>query len=148
MLHVTRRCKGEAHLLVCWLQHGGSTVAKQQPLVLADVQQSAPSMLPQDCSPQHVPCGSVHDQSAPSYLKTLFQAPTSVRSSMLAGLMSTMLKLWSLVPRCHRFTRRSSALMNVSWCPTTASGQVMGKTGCYMRLGAAAHQEHRCPASM
>lgn len=44
---------------------------------------------------------------------------------MLAGLMSTMLKLWSLVPRCHRFTRRSSALMNVSWCPITSFGNMV-----------------------
>jgi hypothetical protein len=115
MLDVLRRCKDEAHLLMLCLQHGVITIAKQQPLVLADVRQSAPSMLPQDSSTQHAPRKSVHDQSAPSHFKTLFQAPTSVRSSMLAGLMSTMLKLWSLVPRCHRFTRRSSALMNVSW---------------------------------
>ena len=36
---------------------------------------------------------------------------------MLGGLMSTMVKHWSVTSRCHRFTRRSSALMNVS-CAT------------------------------
>lgn len=40
---------------------------------------------------------------------------TSVRSSMLAGLMSTMLKLWSERSRLHRLMRRSSADRNVSW---------------------------------
>ena len=39
---------------------------------------------------------------------------TSVRSSMFAGLMSTMLKLMLELSRCHRFTRRSSAEMYVS----------------------------------
>ena len=39
---------------------------------------------------------------------------TSVSSSMFAGLMSTMLKLWSWMFRFHRFIRRSSLEMNVS----------------------------------
>ena len=33
---------------------------------------------------------------------------------MFGGLMSTMVKHWSVTSRCHRFTRKSSALMNVS----------------------------------
>lgn len=37
-----------------------------------------------------------------------------VRSSMLVGLISTMLKLWSETSRFHRFIRRSSAEMYVS----------------------------------
>jgi hypothetical protein len=41
-------------------------------------------------------------------------ALTSVNSSIVGGLMSTMLKLWSLTPRFQRFTRRSSAEMKVS----------------------------------
>lgn len=39
---------------------------------------------------------------------------TSVNSSMFAGLMSTMLKLWSWMFRFHRLIRKSSLLMNVS----------------------------------
>jgi hypothetical protein len=39
---------------------------------------------------------------------------TSVSSSMFAGLMSTMLKLWSWMFRFHRLIRKSSLLMNVS----------------------------------
>mmetsp|Transcript_25851 Transcript_25851/g.62797 ORF Transcript_25851/g.62797 Transcript_25851/m.62797 type:complete len:225 (-) Transcript_25851:333-1007(-) len=39
---------------------------------------------------------------------------TSVSSSMLAGLMSTMLNDWSLIDRFHRLMRRSSLLTNVS----------------------------------
>lgn len=39
---------------------------------------------------------------------------TSVSSSMFAGLMSTMLKLWSWMLRFHRLIRKSSLLMNVS----------------------------------
>ena len=39
---------------------------------------------------------------------------TSVSSSMLAGLISTMLKLWSWILRFQRLTRRSSLLMKVS----------------------------------
>ncbi len=39
---------------------------------------------------------------------------TSVSSSMFAGLMSTMLKLWSWMLRFHRLMRKSSLLMNVS----------------------------------
>ena len=34
---------------------------------------------------------------------------TSVSSSMLAGLMSTMLKDWSVISMCHKLMRRSSA---------------------------------------
>eukprot|EP00878_Enallax_costatus_P039570 GHUV01045398.1.p1 GENE.GHUV01045398.1~~GHUV01045398.1.p1 ORF type:complete len:134 (+),score=27.02 GHUV01045398.1:284-685(+) len=40
---------------------------------------------------------------------------TSVRSSMFAGLMSTILKLWSVTSRLHRLTRKSSAERNVCW---------------------------------
>ena len=40
---------------------------------------------------------------------------TSVRSSMLAGFMSTMLKLWSVTSMFQRLIRRSSAEMKVSW---------------------------------
>jgi len=39
---------------------------------------------------------------------------TSVSSSMFAGLMSTMLKLWSWMLRFQRLIRKSSLLMNVS----------------------------------
>jgi len=39
---------------------------------------------------------------------------TSVSSSMFAGLMSTMLKLWSWMLRFQRLILRSSLLMNVS----------------------------------
>ena len=39
---------------------------------------------------------------------------TSVSSSMLAGLMSTMLKDWSVISMCHRLMRRSSAERYVS----------------------------------
>jgi hypothetical protein len=39
---------------------------------------------------------------------------TSVSSSMLAGFMSTMLKLWSWMFKFHRFIRRSSLLIKVS----------------------------------
>ena len=39
---------------------------------------------------------------------------TSVSSSMLAGLISTMLKLWSWMLRFQRLIRRSSLLMKVS----------------------------------
>ncbi len=44
---------------------------------------------------------------------------TSVSSSMFAGLMSTMLKLRSLISRFQRFIRRSSAEMYVSWSEFT-----------------------------
>jgi hypothetical protein len=37
-----------------------------------------------------------------------------VRSSMLTGFMSTMLKLWSLTSRFHKFILKSSADMYVS----------------------------------
>lgn len=39
---------------------------------------------------------------------------TSVNSSMFAGLMSTMLKLWSWMFKFQRFIRRSSLEMKVS----------------------------------
>ena len=39
---------------------------------------------------------------------------TSVSSSMLAGLMSTMLKDWSVISMCHRLILRSSADKYVS----------------------------------
>ena len=39
---------------------------------------------------------------------------TSVRSSMFAGFMSTMLKDWLLCSMCHRFTLRSSLEMKLS----------------------------------
>lgn len=39
---------------------------------------------------------------------------TSVNSSMLAGLISTMLKLWSWMLRFQRLIRKSSLLMKVS----------------------------------
>uniref|UniRef100_A0A6B0TZD3 Uncharacterized protein n=1 Tax=Ixodes ricinus TaxID=34613 RepID=A0A6B0TZD3_IXORI len=34
---------------------------------------------------------------------------------MLVGLISTILKLWSVISRCHRLIRRSSADRYVSW---------------------------------
>ena len=40
--------------------------------------------------------------------------PTSVSSSMFAGLMSRMLKLWLLTPRFQTLMRRSSADRKVS----------------------------------
>lgn len=40
---------------------------------------------------------------------------TSVRSSMLLGLMSRMLKDWEGTLRCQRLMRRSSADRKVSW---------------------------------
>lgn len=43
------------------------------------------------------------------------QERTSVKSSMLVGLMSTMLKLCSVISKFHRLMRRSSADRNVSW---------------------------------
>ena len=39
---------------------------------------------------------------------------TSVSSSIFAGLISTMLKLWSWIFKFHRLIRRSSLLMKVS----------------------------------
>lgn len=39
---------------------------------------------------------------------------TSVSSSMFAGLISTMLKLWSWILRFHKLIRRSSLLIKVS----------------------------------
>merc|ERR1712127_213384 len=44
---------------------------------------------------------------------------TSVSSSMLAGLISTMLKDWSVISMCHRLIRRSSADRYVSWSEFT-----------------------------
>uniref|UniRef100_A0A0E9WJF6 Uncharacterized protein n=1 Tax=Anguilla anguilla TaxID=7936 RepID=A0A0E9WJF6_ANGAN len=39
---------------------------------------------------------------------------TSVSSSMLAGFISTMLKLLSVISKCHRFILKSSAERYVS----------------------------------
>merc|ERR1712142_105521 len=44
---------------------------------------------------------------------------TSVSSSMLAGLMSTMLNDWSVISMCQRLMRRSSADKYVSWSELT-----------------------------
>jgi len=48
--------------------------------------------------------------------KDCYSTPQAVpvRSSMLVGLMSTILKLTLLTSRFHRFTRRSSAEVKVS----------------------------------
>merc|ERR1719480_106679 len=44
---------------------------------------------------------------------------TSVSSSMLAGLMSTMLNDWSVISMCHKLILRSSADKYVSWSELT-----------------------------
>lgn len=64
---------------------------------------------------------------------------TSVSSSMLAGLISTMLKLWSWIFKFHKFIRRSSLLMNVS--PSLFTEMLLIWYACafaYVRRGTAA----------
>lgn len=51
---------------------------------------------------------------ATAELQGLLDRSRPVRSSMLTGLMSTMLKLWSLTSRFQRFILKSSAEMYVS----------------------------------
>lgn len=46
--------------------------------------------------------------------KRIREKSIPVKSSMFVGLTSTILKLWLLISRFQRFTRRSSAEMNVS----------------------------------
>lgn len=64
---------------------------------------------------------------------------TSVSSSMFAGLISTMLKLWSWMFKFHRLTRRSSLLKKVS--PSLLTEMLLMWYACalaYVRRGTAA----------
>lgn len=54
------------------------------------------------------------EYSARAKCETDKTGSTSVKSSMFAGLLSTMLKAWELCSMCHRLIRRSSALKKVA----------------------------------